>query len=161
MTGIFVRFQVLMVVSMKMTAFWDVAPCSLMEADQCFMGEYCLHHLGDEYTRLKHWSTSMRLHSAISHKAVIFDWNSDRSSAYVHILILDSRLLLNPKDKNNVILEQQEMMVRESLHTPATLSHKKIFSIHWTGMSIVTNKLTRKCDRFHCPQTRSHIKGDL
>jgi hypothetical protein len=28
-------------------------------------------------------------------------------------------------------------------------------------MSIVTNKLTRKCDRFHCPQTRSHIKGDL
>jgi hypothetical protein len=27
------RFQVLRVMSMKMTAFWDVAPCSLVEVD--------------------------------------------------------------------------------------------------------------------------------
>jgi hypothetical protein len=29
-----VRFQVLTVVSVKMTAFWDTAPCSLIEVDQ-------------------------------------------------------------------------------------------------------------------------------
>jgi hypothetical protein len=28
-----VRFQVLTVLSMKMTAFWNAAPCSLMEVD--------------------------------------------------------------------------------------------------------------------------------
>jgi hypothetical protein len=26
--------------------FWDVAPCSLVEIDQCFRGAYCLHHQG-------------------------------------------------------------------------------------------------------------------
>jgi hypothetical protein len=41
------RFQVLMAVSMKMTAFWDIMPCNLAEVDQCFRGSYCLHHLGN------------------------------------------------------------------------------------------------------------------
>jgi hypothetical protein len=36
-----------MAVSMKMTAFWDVAPCDLVEIDQRFRGAYCLHHQGD------------------------------------------------------------------------------------------------------------------
>jgi hypothetical protein len=31
---------------MKMTVFWDVAPCSLVEIDQYFRGAYCLHHQG-------------------------------------------------------------------------------------------------------------------
>jgi hypothetical protein len=31
---------------MKMTAFWDIAPCSLAEVDRCFRGVYCLHHQG-------------------------------------------------------------------------------------------------------------------
>jgi hypothetical protein len=30
-----------------MTAFWDIAPCSL-EADWYFRNAYCLHHQGDE-----------------------------------------------------------------------------------------------------------------
>jgi hypothetical protein len=34
--------------SMNMTAFWDVALCTLMELDWCFRGAYCLHHQGDE-----------------------------------------------------------------------------------------------------------------
>jgi hypothetical protein len=38
-TKIFVRFQVLTLVSMKITAFQDIAPCSLVEASVC-----CLHH---------------------------------------------------------------------------------------------------------------------
>jgi hypothetical protein len=39
-----VIFQVLAVTSMKITAFWDTAPCSLVEVNRCFRGEYCLHH---------------------------------------------------------------------------------------------------------------------
>jgi hypothetical protein len=30
---------------MKMTAFWDVAPCCLVDVDRRFRGAYCLHHL--------------------------------------------------------------------------------------------------------------------
>jgi hypothetical protein len=48
-TLICARFQVLMVARMKMTAFRDMAPCSLVEADQCFRDAYCLHHQGKEY----------------------------------------------------------------------------------------------------------------
>jgi hypothetical protein len=36
-----VRFQVLMAVSMKFRVFWDVAPCSHIEADRRFRGAYC------------------------------------------------------------------------------------------------------------------------
>jgi hypothetical protein len=28
----------------RVTVFWVVAPCSLIEADQCLRGAYCLHH---------------------------------------------------------------------------------------------------------------------
>jgi hypothetical protein len=31
---------------LKMTAFWDIAPCSLEEIDYCFRGAYCLYHQG-------------------------------------------------------------------------------------------------------------------
>jgi hypothetical protein len=33
---------------MKMTVFWDVAPCSLVETDWRFRGAYCHHHQDDE-----------------------------------------------------------------------------------------------------------------
>jgi hypothetical protein len=42
-----------------MIAFWDKAPCSLVEEHQCFRGAYCLHHEGNE-----HQSTAVRLHGA-------------------------------------------------------------------------------------------------
>jgi hypothetical protein len=32
----------------KMTVFWVVAPCSLVEIYRRFRGACCLHHLGDE-----------------------------------------------------------------------------------------------------------------
>jgi hypothetical protein len=38
-----VRFQVLTAASMKMTVFWDVAQCSVVEIDRRFRGAYCLH----------------------------------------------------------------------------------------------------------------------
>jgi hypothetical protein len=31
---------------LKITAFWDIAPCSLIEVYQHFRGAYCLHHQG-------------------------------------------------------------------------------------------------------------------
>jgi hypothetical protein len=30
-----------------MTAFWDIAPCSLVEVDRRFRSAYCLHHQGE------------------------------------------------------------------------------------------------------------------
>jgi hypothetical protein len=54
---------------MKMTAFWDVAPCSLVEVDRFFRGEDCLHH---KYAPLKRRPASTRLRGTTSQKAVIF-----------------------------------------------------------------------------------------
>jgi hypothetical protein len=42
-----VGFEVLTAVSMKMTVFWVVAPCSLVEVYQRFRGPCCLHHPDD------------------------------------------------------------------------------------------------------------------
>jgi hypothetical protein len=40
-------FEVLTAVSMKMTVFWVVAPCSLVKVYQRFRGPCCLYHQGD------------------------------------------------------------------------------------------------------------------
>jgi hypothetical protein len=40
------RYKVLTAASMKMIAFWDMAPCSLVEVDGRFRGAYCLRHRG-------------------------------------------------------------------------------------------------------------------
>jgi hypothetical protein len=44
---VLVRFQVFTAASIKMTVFWDVVPCSLVEIGCRFGGAYCLHHQGD------------------------------------------------------------------------------------------------------------------
>jgi hypothetical protein len=49
---------------MKMIAFWNIAPCNLVEMDRRFRRAYCLHHQGDE--------SSTRLHGAICQRAIIF-----------------------------------------------------------------------------------------
>jgi hypothetical protein len=48
--SVLVRFQVLTATSIKMTVFWGVSPCNLVETDRCFRGVCCLQHQGDEYT---------------------------------------------------------------------------------------------------------------
>jgi hypothetical protein len=58
-----VRFQVLTVAGMKMTIFWDVVLCSLVEIDQCFRGAYYHHHQGDMY--IKYTQTSSSISSEI------------------------------------------------------------------------------------------------
>jgi hypothetical protein len=42
------RFHVLTVASMKMKAFWGIAPYSLVEVDRRFRGAYCTHNQGNE-----------------------------------------------------------------------------------------------------------------
>jgi hypothetical protein len=37
---------------MKIRAFWDVSPCSLIGVDRRFRRAYCLHHKGDEINAL-------------------------------------------------------------------------------------------------------------
>jgi hypothetical protein len=46
-----------MAASMKITVFWDVAPCSLVKIDRRFRGAYCLHfrsHRSDGEDRYLH-----------------------------------------------------------------------------------------------------------
>jgi hypothetical protein len=43
-----VRLQVLMAASMKMTVFWDVVPCSLVQVYRRFRCVYWLHHHPDD-----------------------------------------------------------------------------------------------------------------
>jgi hypothetical protein len=60
---------------MKMRDFWDVALCSLVEIDRRLRDVYCLYHQGLGIrldAPLKRLSTSTRLHSSISQKAVVF-----------------------------------------------------------------------------------------
>jgi hypothetical protein len=38
-----VRFEVLAVVVMKSSSFWDITPCGPLKVDQCFGGTYHLH----------------------------------------------------------------------------------------------------------------------
>jgi hypothetical protein len=47
-----VRFDVLTAASNKVIVFWDVAPRSLVETDECSRGAYCLRHQGDESKRV-------------------------------------------------------------------------------------------------------------
>jgi hypothetical protein len=49
MKVIFVGFQIIMAANMKMTDFWDVAPCNLIEIYRRFGGAYCLHNQGDHH----------------------------------------------------------------------------------------------------------------
>jgi hypothetical protein len=47
-----VRFQVLTAASMRIRAFWDVAPCSLVEVDRRF--RVIMHHYDDGGSRPTH-----------------------------------------------------------------------------------------------------------
>jgi hypothetical protein len=54
-----VKFQITTGACMTVTAFWDMAPCSLAEAEKRFTGEYCLNQrFGSSLTITKHLSQS-------------------------------------------------------------------------------------------------------
>jgi hypothetical protein len=52
------RFKVLTAASMKMTVFWVVARCSLVEVYRRFRGAYCFHQQGDHHLIMEAVSTS-------------------------------------------------------------------------------------------------------
>jgi hypothetical protein len=58
----------------KMTVFWDVAPCSLLEIDRRFRGACCLHDRCDDGGSKHLWNIGQFLRdcTATSQKAVIF-----------------------------------------------------------------------------------------
>jgi hypothetical protein len=70
-----VRFQVLTAASLKITAFCDIEPCSVVEVDRRFRGVYCLHQ--DHYLMMEEVCISETsifltiLHCAIFQKTVI------------------------------------------------------------------------------------------
>jgi hypothetical protein len=41
-----IRSTVQITADLKMAAFWDVAPCNLVDTNRRFRGAYCLHHHG-------------------------------------------------------------------------------------------------------------------
>jgi hypothetical protein len=46
-TSVILRFQIIAAAGMMMAAYWDVAPCIIVEADRRFRGAYCVHHRPD------------------------------------------------------------------------------------------------------------------
>jgi hypothetical protein len=74
-TILLVTFKVLTAASMKISAFWDIVPCSLVRVDRRFRAPYCLYHQSPwwwrQYTSPKRESTPT-LHGAISQQALVF-----------------------------------------------------------------------------------------
>jgi hypothetical protein len=62
-------FEVLTAVSTKMAVFWVVAPCSLVEVYQRFIGPCCLHHQGESpsETLVNLYQTTRRYNPENSH----------------------------------------------------------------------------------------------
>jgi hypothetical protein len=53
-------FKGLIILTMKITVFWDVAPCSLVEVDRRFRGAYFLHHQRIPETSVRFHETTRR-----------------------------------------------------------------------------------------------------
>jgi hypothetical protein len=81
-----VRFQILTATSMKMTVFWDVAPCSLVDNDRRYRGAYCLHHQGQ-------FLPGYTAHHLLNIYSIIikYDVITCRSASWENIPQIDSR----------------------------------------------------------------------
>jgi hypothetical protein len=67
MNKIYVKFQVPTAASMKITVFWDDAPCSLVEMDQRFRGAYCPYYHGDDGGSKHLWNVGQFLPDYTAH----------------------------------------------------------------------------------------------
>jgi hypothetical protein len=56
--------------ALKMTAFWNIAPCSHVGVGQRFRGAYCLHYQSDALWKFR--CDYKTLHAALFQKAVVF-----------------------------------------------------------------------------------------
>jgi hypothetical protein len=68
---------------MKVTAFWVMVPCSLVEVDWCFRGVYCLHHQDDKSELSDYFNETTWHHIP---KAVIF--------IYIVVSFVSSRFVI-------------------------------------------------------------------
>jgi hypothetical protein len=59
-----VRFQYLTAASMKVTFFWDIAPCALVLVDQCFGGNYCHHQIALIMETVSTYETSVNFYDS-------------------------------------------------------------------------------------------------
>jgi hypothetical protein len=73
-------------IMLKMTVFWDVAPCSLVETDRRFRGVYRLHHQGDKHL----WKVG----------PFLLDWSNIPEDSHLH-----TRHRENLKSHNIMILK--------------------------------------------------------
>jgi hypothetical protein len=73
-----VSLQVLLVETMKMTVFWKVAPCGLVEIGQHFISAYCL------------WSISLFLQDYMTQAP-----RKQRSSCLLHAVLFEKSFNLN------------------------------------------------------------------
>jgi hypothetical protein len=61
-----VGFEVLTAVNMKMTVFWVVVPCSLVEVYRRFRGACYVHHHPDDYTRYNPEDSHLQLSGCVT-----------------------------------------------------------------------------------------------
>jgi hypothetical protein len=67
-----VRFHVLVVASKKITAFWDVGQCSVVDVYWRFRDAYCLRrHRPDDGDNTHIWNMGLLLHDAIPEGSLI------------------------------------------------------------------------------------------
>jgi outer membrane phospholipase A len=91
---------------MKMSAFWDIALCSLIEVDQHFRGAYCLHHRGYKtsvYFNDTTWCyilESCHLHNSHHENLKSQKLVSLNLQLYGHVLY---------KDENRILLRTQKL----------------------------------------------------
>jgi len=87
----FMIFQVLTAASMNMTAFCNIAPCSLVEVDRRFRGYYCLHHQGDDWGSTQVWNAGLLQQDYMalsSQKDVIFTLTTMRTRNHTNFFFL-------------------------------------------------------------------------
>jgi hypothetical protein len=80
--AIFVRLQVLMVLRMKLSVFWDITPCSLVGTDRRFGGAYCLHHKGI------HFIIAIMMETASTSETLVSFYQTARRNTLYKTLIL-------------------------------------------------------------------------
>jgi hypothetical protein len=70
----YVRFEVLTVVPMESTTFWDVMLCCKADVHHCFRGTYGLHCQGNTASQTRHQEAenSIRLCVVTTHNTVRF-----------------------------------------------------------------------------------------
>jgi hypothetical protein len=79
MTKLFeiVRFQVVTVMNMNMTVFWDAAACSMVDVNRRFRDACCFHQQGDR-SSVNVYQTARRDNPEDSHLRVFCLWSATR-----------------------------------------------------------------------------------